>query len=176
MTDQPAHDTRIAAAAQVEALAQATARSNKTMLDLVERVRHDAEAHERKVDLLAAGLRQTTRVLWLLAVVLVAVLAMAFINFATIAEAKRNGAVTAQAARDAQSTYKLLYGCFEPNSQCSKVNAAKQKTALDEIKKYELTALYCLRTNPGADDPRGDKFIACLNTLYPGGPQLPADR
>lgn len=166
-------DPRIAAAEQVEKLAEANARSNKTMLTLVQKVSEDAFMRERKVELLEQGLRQTHKILVLVVVALAVTITMAFINFYNIQTARRNAEVTAEAARDAKGTYALLYGCFEPSSQCSKLNTAKQKQILDEIKKYELVAFYCIRTNPGTVDPDGKDFIACVNRLYPGGPQLP---
>jgi len=169
-------DPRAAAAAQVEALAQANAQSNKTLRSLVEKVRDDAYMREKKVDLLEVGLKQTTRVMWLVAVVLALIFSMAIVNFNNVSAARRNAEVTANVARNAQATNELLYGCLRPDTECSRSNQDAQRKILDEIKKYELTALYCLRINPGAEDPRGDEFIACINRLYPGGPQLPDNR
>jgi len=159
-------------AEHVEALAAANAASNKTLINLVEKVAEDAYMRERKVELLDRGMRQTRKLLFMLGIGLLLLVTIATINAVNIASTRKNAAVTAQAARDAKATNDLLFGCFEPNSQCAKLNVQKQAELLNEIKKYELVALYCIRTNPGAEDPEGVAFLACVNRLYPGGPQL----
>ena len=106
-------------------------------------------------------------------VVLAVVLVMGVINAVNMANARRNAAITANIAKDAQGTYALLLDCLDSQSgACGKRNAVKQKAILDEIKKYELTVIYCARTNPVTEDRSGDKFIACVDRLYPTGPEL----
>lgn len=160
------------AAEHVEKLAAANDASNKTLLNLVQRVAEDARIREKKVQMLDAGMKQTRMLLIMLGIGLILLVGLGIANFANIAEARRNAEVVAHAAKDAKGTYDLLYGCFQPDSDCAKRSAQQQKVSLDEIKKYELTGFYCARTNPAVADPNGDAFIECMNRLYPGGPQL----
>lgn len=160
------------AAEQVEHLAQMNARSNETMMNLVEKVRQDAYMREKKVDLLDEGLRQTRRLIAMVGLVLVVMVGIGVINAVNIGQARRNAAVTAKTASDAGHTYALLLDCLNGSGECGKLNAENQKKLLDEVKLYELTVLYCVRINPQVDDPDGDDFIACVERLYPGGPKL----
>lgn len=163
---------RADAARQVEELVAANAASNATMSRLVDNVRKDAQKREQKIELLENESRQIRRLLVMVGVAIVLLLVVGAFNAYNTAQAKRNAEQTAQAAKDAASTNQLLLGCFDVNSQCSKLNAQKQKELLDEIKLYELTALYCVRLNPAVEDPKGDEFLACVKRLYPTGPHL----
>lgn len=164
--------SRLDAARQVEQLVAANAASNATMSRLVEKVRVDAEKREHKIELLENESRQIRRLLIMVGVAIALLLIVGAFNAYNTAQARRNAEQTASAARDAASTNKLLLGCFDVNSECAKLNAQKQKEFLDEIKLYELTALYCLRLNTAQEDPEGKQFLACLKRLYPGGPEL----
>lgn len=160
----PAEDDH-ATAALVEELAEANARSNQTLVDLMAKVQQDAYMREKKVDLLDEGLHQTRKLLAMVGIALVLLLGLAAANFISINQTRKSAAITAD-------TNKLLYGCFDSRSECSRVNQAQQTRLLDEIKKYELTALYCARINPQIADPHGEAFITCLKELYPSGPTL----
>lgn len=163
---------RAATLQQVENLVQANTESNETMVRLVERVRDDAHLREKKIELLEDGQRQMRRLFAMLAVVLLLLVGIGIINAINISDARKNAAVTAQTARDASSTYALLYDCINQQSECGKRNAENLKLTLDEIKRYELTVIYCARTNPVTVDPDGKKFLVCVDKLYPGGPKL----
>lgn len=168
--DEP--DPRLEAVDQVEQLARANEASNATLLRLVERVQQDAKMRQRKVDLLEEGQRQQHKLMILVAAVLIMMVVVGVINAINIYDTRRNAAAVAATAKDAQRTYKLLLGCLDVNEPCGKNGAERTKESLEEIKRYELTGFYCARTNPVAVDPSGDKFLECMNRLYPGGPQL----
>lgn len=172
--DLPEEDrqARIDAAREVERLAVATAASNVTMTRLVEKVSQDAEKRERKVELLEAEARQLRQLLLMVGIAIALLLIVGAFNAYNTAQTRKQADQSAQIAKDSASTNRLLLGCFDVNSQCSKLNAEKQKQILDEIKLYELTALYCVRTNPAQADPKGEDFLACVKRLYPAGPTL----
>lgn len=159
-------------AEQVEELARANAESNATMMSLVAKVQQDAAMRERKVDLLEKGLQQTHRLLIMVGIALVLMVILGIVNAVNITEARKQAAVTAGIAKNAQGTYALLLDCINSRGECGKQNAEQNKRVLDEIKRYELTGFYCARTNPLSEDPNGDKFLACMDRLYVGGPKL----
>jgi hypothetical protein len=167
-----AYDKQDSAVHQVEDLVAANVASNATMLKLVEKVREDSYMREKKIDLLEEGLKQTHRLLAMVGAVLVLMLALGVINAVNIYDARRNAAVTAKTAQDANGTYALLLDCLNSRGECGKLNAENAKKTLDEVKLYELTVLYCVRINPALADPKGDQFIDCVTRLYPGGPIL----
>lgn len=156
----------------VERLVRANVASNDTMRTLVEKVRQDAHARERKIDLLEEGLRKTRHLFWLVAIAVALMIGIGIINATMIQQARRNAAITAAVARDSQATYALLLDCLNTQGECGKRNATQTKALLDEIKRYELTVIYCARTNPQPLDADGSKFVACIDRLYPGGPAL----
>lgn len=170
--DEASRRIRLDAAREVERLVAANAASNATMTRLVDRVREESARRERKIELLEKESRQMRKLLIMVGFAIALLLAIAAFNASNIHQARKNAANTAAAARDAASTNKLLLGCFDVNSECSKLNAQKQKEILDEIKLYELTALYCVRTQPREEDPEGKKFLDCVKRLYPTGPEL----
>lgn len=170
--DDRFHEERAATLQQVENLVNANAASNETMVRLVARVQDDAHLREKKVDLLEEGQTQMRRLLYMVAAVLVLMVGVGVINAVNIYDARKNAAVTAQTARDASSTYALLYDCLNQQGECGRKNAIAQKKLLDEVKLYELTVIFCVRTNPLVEDATGDKYLACVDRLYPGGPQL----
>lgn len=163
---------RLDAAREVERLIAANAESNSTMRSLVEKVRQDASMREKKIELLENESRQIRRLLVMVGVAIALLLVVGSFNAYNTAQTRRQAAQSAQVAKDVASTNTLLLGCFDVRSECSKLNAEKQKQILDEIKLYELTALYCLRTNNAQQDPEGKEFLACLKRLYPTGPIL----
>jgi hypothetical protein len=160
------------ASSQVDDLVRANAKSNATMMRLVEKVREDAQMRGRKVELLDQSMRQTRRLLIMVAATLVLLMGLGVVNAVNLNDARHNAAVTAATAKNADSTYTLLLDCLNARGECGKLNAQSQKRLLDEVKLYELTVLYCVRINPLVADPRGAQFIKCVNELYPGGPQL----
>jgi nitrogen fixation-related uncharacterized protein len=170
---EPLPRARPDAAREVDNLIAANAASNATLTRLVDKVREDAANRERKIELLEAESKQMRRILIGVSITAAALVVLALFNAITISQARHNAQQTANAARDAASTNKLLLGCFTPESECSRLNAEQQKAFLNEIKKYELVGFYCLRTNTVTEDPNGTKLTACINRLYPGGPQLP---
>lgn len=158
--------------AVLEELILANVNSNATMVDLVERVRQDAVMQGTKVDLLEKGQRQTRRLLVMVSVALLLMVIIGVINAVNIGQTRRNAEITAKTAKDAGDTYALLLDCLNSRGECGKRNAEASKATLDEVKKYELTVLYCVRINPQVEDAAGRKFLDCVNRLYPGGPQL----
>lgn len=164
--------TRLDAAREVEKLVAANAASNATMQRLVDKVRVDAEKRERKIELLERESQQIRRLLIMVGVVMAIVMLIAFFNLYNTTSTRKQAQQSAQTAKTVAATNSLLLGCFDVNSQCSKANAEQQKKILDEIKLYELTALYCLRINTAQSDPEGKDFLACVKRLYPTGPTL----
>jgi len=165
-------DGQPTAAQQVEDLIAANAASNNTMLNLVEKVQQDAELRGKKVELLQEEARQTRKQILIASVGVVLMLIIGVANAINLNEARHNAAVVAATAKDANGTYTLLLDCLNPAGVCGKQAAEQNVHTLDEIKKYELIVLYCVRINPAVADPKGEAFIACVNRLYPGGPQL----
>lgn len=158
---------------QVEELIAANVASNATMVHLVEEVQRDADLRGRKVELLQEEARQTRKQIFIASIGIVLMLVIGVANAINLNDARHNAAVTAATARDANGTYTLLLDCLNPDGVCGKRSAAQSARTLDEIKKYELIVLYCVRINPALADPKGEAFIDCVNRLYPGGPQLP---
>ncbi len=156
----------------VEELIRANVESNATMVDLVERVRVESEVSSRKVEVLEENQRQARKLLLMVAALLALMVLVGVVNAVNIGIARENAEVTARTAKDAGGTYKLLFGCLNPEGDCAKQSAQKSRAVLDEVKQYELTILYCVRLNPQAEDPKGLKFLACVERLYPGGPKL----
>lgn len=169
---EPQPNDRLHEALALEELIRANAESNATMAALVERVQEETKARDRKLEQLAKNNREMHRLGWLIVVSMALLLVMAAINAFNIGQARKNAGVTAKIARDTRSTNQTLLDCLNAAGQCGKQNAQQQKTILDEIKKYELTVIYCARTNPQQVDATGGKFIACVDRLYPGGPDL----
>jgi hypothetical protein len=159
-------------AVEVEQLVQANAASNATLRNLVEKVQLDAGNRERKIELLETESKQIRKLLALVGLAVVLLLGLAVVNLIGISQARESAATSAAAARDAQSTNNLLYGCFEPNSQCAQQNKKTQTQILDEIKVYTLSAIYCSRENPSAQDATNNAFLSCLKRIYPNGPTL----
>jgi hypothetical protein len=145
---QPHHtdderSARMHTAMAMEQLIQANAESNATMVELIEGVRRDGQARNRKVDLLEAQQRQMKR-LFLLAVAAIAcLLLLAVFNAFSLTSTRRNTAQT-------------------------KVVAEQQVGLIQEVKRYQLTIFYCARVNPQPTDPSGEAFLACVAKAYPG--------
>lgn len=156
----------------LEELIRANAESNATMASLVERVQEETAARDRKLEQLARNNREMHRLGWLMVACMAVLVILAVFNAVNIATARTNAAQTAAIARDSRSTNELLLDCLNAAGTCGKANAQQQRKILDEIKKYELTVIYCARTNPQNLDESGNKFIACVDRLYPGGPDL----
>ncbi len=169
----PDNDTGTATHTMVERLAKATVTSNETLARLAEEIRADADARERKVALLEIGQRQNRKLLSIGAIILGLLFIIAAINATNIGRASRQASVTADIARDSQNTYQLLLGCLDVNAPCGKQNADLTRTILGDLKTFNLTVIYCARSNPSAEDRSGDKFFACVEKYYPDAPNLP---
>jgi hypothetical protein len=145
-------------AAAVEHLVAANQESNRTMMALVDGVRRETVARDRKVESLDKNFRQMQWVTVLVGAAILVMLVVGVFNAFNLAATRK--------------TNHTLLDCVNSTGSCGQANQANQAKILDTVKLYELTVLYCARTNPRDVDPNGDKFIACVNTLYPGAPQL----
>lgn len=156
----------------INELIAANEASNRTMTDLVDTVRSETKARDRKVDALDKNLHQMRLVTFLVAVTMVVLLALAVTNAFNLSAARKSAKQTKDIAAAVQTTNQTLLDCVNSTGVCGQVNSANQSKILDTVKQYELTVIYCARTNPANLDPKGDKFLVCVNKLYPGGPQL----
>lgn len=164
--------SRLHSALAIEELVAANQASNRTMVDLVKGVQAETEARDRKVDALAKS-QHLQRILSGLGVVcIVVVLILGIINLFALASTRQAAHRQAEIAEQVQRTNDTLLDCVNTTGQCGQLNQANQAKILDEVKKYELTGFYCIRNNPADKDPNGEKFLVCVNNLYPGGPQL----
>lgn len=149
----------------MEDLAAANVSSNATMLALVETVRRETEARDRKVDILERNHRQLR---WLVGAVCFAVVVMLVLG----AINAYNLASTKEQQEQIKGINHTLLDCVNSTGDCGQINAAQQAKILDEVKKYELIGFYCIRRNTAAEDPGGENFLKCMAALYPGGPTL----
>lgn len=156
----------------VEELVQANQESNATMLRLVNSVRDETKARDRKVEVLEKNQHQMRQLSVLGIVAICCLLVMAVFNAVSIAGARRNAATTAAISEETHSINGTLLDCINSTGVCGQANAKAQVRFLDTVKLYELTVLYCARTNPQPLDPKGDKFLSCVAKLYPSGPAL----
>ncbi len=146
------------------------------MLALVETVRRETEARDRKIAAMAHQQRQLRWAIVLVCVGITILLVVAAINATNIAANRKQADQIALVAAKVDRTNSLLLDCLNATGQCGKVNAEQQQRLLSEVKKYELTGFYCIRTNPADRDPRGEAFLKCMERLYPGGPTLDLSR
>lgn len=154
-------------------LSQTNVESNATMVGLAGEVKRDADARERKVELLEAAQRQTRHLLALVGIILVLMVAVGVINASNIYRTRQNAAVTRGIAEDTRSTYTLLLDCLDTtNGTCGKQNTTRTAALLDDLKRYELVAIYCARLNPRVDDPTDAGFFTCIQQHYPNGPTV----
>lgn len=156
----------------LEELIASNNHSNTTMVALVEQLKRDTELRDRKIEVLTANGRQMRKMTIALVACMVVLLGIAVFNATNLASQRRNAAATARIAMDTRNTNELLLDCLNSTGNCGKSNADQQRRFLDEVKRYELTGFYCIRTNPALADPKGEQFLKCMNRLYPGGPQL----
>lgn len=156
----------------VEELVAANHQSNQTMLDLMDHVRRETEARDRKVDVLEENNRQTRLLLFMVGGAVVVLILLAIFNAIGITSARRNAERTTAIAANVDKTNQTLLDCINSRGQCGQVNAANQLELLDEVKKYNLVGFYCIRTNTAVKDPKAIAFQACMQRLYPGGPTL----
>lgn len=149
----------------IDELVAANHASNSTMLALVETVRKETAARDRKIDQLERNHEQTK---WLIVAVCVAVvlmLSLGVVNAINLSTTRRQTDQTAKING-------FLLDCVNSTGACGKANVQQQKRFLDSVKQYELTGFYCARNNPGPVDPKGESFLKCMDKLYPGGPTL----
>lgn len=163
---------KLHAAMAMEELVRANADSNKTMVTLVEHLKAETEARDRKIDIVAKNTKSMQRLAMALIGAVAILLVIAAINASNIAVARKNAATTAAIAKDSRSTNTTLLDCLNSTGACGRLNAEQQRKTLDEVKRYELTVIFCARSNPITVDADGDKFLACVHRLYPGGPDL----
>jgi hypothetical protein len=164
--------TGMSGAEAVEHLVAANEESNRTMTALVEGVRRETAARDRKVEALDKNLGQLRWVTVLVGAAILILLTIGVINAVNLSSARKSAKQTKDIATQAAAINQTLLDCVNSTGQCGQVNQANQAKILDTVKLYELTVLYCARTNPRDVDKSGDLFIACVNTLYPGGPQI----
>lgn len=151
--------------AAIDELIEANSSSNATMLALVESVRRETEARDRKVDMLEKNHQQMNWVIVGVGVLVVIMLGLGITNAINLAATKDQQNQTRQINT-------LLLDCVNSTGACGQANAVQQAKILDTVKQYELTGFYCARTNPANVDPDGEDFLKCMNRLYPGGPTL----
>ncbi len=163
--DIPDPNRRSSTTEALEDLVTANNESNVTMLALVEHIKRDLEARDRKIETVAASTRSMRKLALAMVVMMLVLMGIAAINATNLAAQRAT-------ARDAKATNALLLDCVNARGACGQLNAQQQRLILDEVKKYELTGFYCLRTNPQTADPRGASFLQCMERLYPGGPKL----
>ncbi len=164
--------SRLHSALVMEDLVSANQASNTTMISLIETVRKETAARDRKVDALEENQRVLKKLTTLAVAVCSLLLFMALFNAYNVLETRHNAERSAQISEDVKKTNDLLLDCLNSTGECGAFNAQQQKQVLDEVKKYELTGFYCIRNNPADSDPKAEKFLECMNRLYPGGPQL----
>lgn len=152
-------------ASAMDELASANRASNMTMVSLVEHVRDETSATNRKVAVLEKNNRQTMFLIYLVVAAVLVLIALAVVNAINIAS-------TRDIARSVEGTNRTLLDCANSTGACGRINADNQKVIIDSVKQYNLIGFYCIRTNPGTTDPKGEGFLKCMERLYPGGPVL----
>lgn len=149
----------------MEELVAANHESNATMLALVEHVRKETAARDRKIEVLEKTHRQTRYLVIAVCGAVLVMLGLGIVN-----------AINLAATKDQQDQTRrinaFLLDCVNSTGECGRANAVKQAEILQSVKQYELTGFYCIRTNPGTEDPKGENFLKCMERLYPGGPTL----
>jgi hypothetical protein len=177
--EDDADTRRVSNLSAMEQLVTANEQSNRTMLDLVESVRQETVARDRKVEALdknlqalEKNLRQTRWITGLVAFAIAVLLTIGTINAINLAAARKQAQQTRETAAQAAQINQTLLDCVNSTGVCGQVNQENQARILDTVKMYELTVIYCARTNPQPVDPKGDKFLDCVTKLYPGGPKL----
>lgn len=72
------------------------------------------------------------------------------------------------AAADAKATNELLFGCFQPGTQCSESQRAQAMARGVANQQTTYVMLICLRLNPLAEDPDAIAVQRCVRQYYPG--------
>ena len=148
-----------------EDLVAANNESNKTMLALVEHVRQETVARDRKIAVMERSQRQVRKLVYLICAATAILLVIAGINAYNIAASKDQ-------QRQIRNINATLLDCVNQTGECGQINAQTQGQVLDEVKRYNLAGFYCIRNNPAASDPKAEKFLKCMERIYPGGPTL----
>lgn len=156
----------------VEDLIAANNASNRTMLELVGTVRQETAARDRKVDALEKSHKQVQWVIGLAVVLIIFLITLGTVNAINLNTTRKSQQQVKAIAASTDETNKTLLDCLNSTGRCGQLNAENQAKILDTVKLYELTVIYCARTNPANIDPKGDKFVQCVAKLYPGGPTL----
>lgn len=164
-SDEQRSDRWERSSSAMEDLAAANVRSNQTMLSLVEEVRADAKLRDRKIAVLEKTNRQTRLLTYLLCGATLVMLILAVFNAVNIAATKDE-------QRSIEQINRTLLDCVNSSGECGQINRRTQEQILDQVKAYNLVGFYCIRTNPATADPKGEKFLSCMQRLYPGGPTL----
>jgi hypothetical protein len=156
----------------VDELIAANQASNRTMLSLIESVRQETVARDRKI---TAMEKQQSQLRWAIGLVCLGIsilVAVGVINAVNINTSRRQQGQLAEVGAEVDRTNRTLLDCMNATNECGKINARRQMLLLDEVKRYELTGFYCIRQNPAEADPDADAFLKCMQRLYPGGPEL----
>ncbi|MET0698591.1 MAG: hypothetical protein ABWY93_02905 [Mycobacterium sp.] len=156
----------------IQELIRANTASNNTMRQLIASVQAETRVRDRKVELLIATQRHVRNLMRTVIVVMALVLLVAGLNAYNINAGKRNAAQTAAILERVNVNNGLLLDCLNRTGRCGQVNAEQERQVLNEVKRYELTVIYCARSNLQATDVANRLFLACINRLYPGGPAL----
>lgn len=149
----------------IDELIAANEASNQSMLALVDSVRAETVARDRKIEVLEKNHRQLNWVIAAVCVAVVLMLGLGTVNAINLSQARAQ-------TEQVQQINGTLLDCVNSTGACGKANAVLQQRFLDSVKQYELTGFYCIRNNPGSDDPKGENFLKCMERLYPGGPTL----
>ncbi len=165
-------DARDRRAEAVEELARANSASNDTMVRLIEHVRKDTVAQNSKIEALNRQQRTLRILLGVIGVLTLLVLLIAMYNVYNVTATRQTAKNMTDIGAQVAQTNETLLDCLNSAGRCGQINAAQQRAILDEVKKYELTGFYCIRTNPQTKDPDGEDFLKCMQRLYPGGPLL----
>lgn len=101
-----------------------------------------------------------TTALFVLVPAVVLLVVLAITNFRLLAR-------TNDAADEAQSTNQLLYGCFQPGTQCSDQSSKNTALALEQLRQTQFVIAVCQRLHPITEDPNGAGLVACVQQYYP---------
>lgn len=156
-------------AMEFDSLVEANNESNRTMLALVNTVRAETAARDRKVDALDRNIRQMRLVIVMVAATIVVLLTIGVFNAINLNQ-------TRESQHQVEALNQTVLDCVNGTGDCGRINAQNQDRVLNEVKKYNLIGFYCIRNNPATDDPQGADFLQCMARLYPGGPTLPSNR
>lgn len=156
----------------LEELVAANQRSTDTMLSLIDTVRQETAARDRKIFAMEKQQKQLRLAIALVCVGISILVLVGIINATNIYNTRKQQDQLAAVAVEVDQANRVLLDCINATGECGRVNAQHQKELLDEVKKYELVGFYCIRLNPATADPKAEAFLKCMERLYPNGPVL----